>query len=646
MPSLTLDIKPGSELSKKILAETRDRVLFSKNRFQARHLAWSRAEEKTLAYLKERDIDAKRRQARENEGKPQYTTIVLPYSFGMLMTAHTYWTTVFLGRSPVFQYTGRHGESEQQTQAIEALIDYQLQVGGLLPVLYVWLLDVGKYGVGIVGNYWDREESIVSEIVEEPQLIVGMVPTGRTRKKKRSRRVTGYVGNRLYNVRPYDFFPDPRVPVNRFQDGEFVAVYNELSWNTLVKRADQGFFVNIEEARRHTRGGGAMQRVPGSSQLDLADSSALFSGLDMAQTKASDVVSIYEMTIELIPSKWKLGRSDFPEKWVFTTTSDFQVVLGAQPLGAFHNKFPFQVLEFEVEGYALVNRGISEILDPVQRTMDWLINSHMYNVRKTLNNQFIVDPSRVVMKDLMEGMAGGIVRAKAEAYGTDLRGSVVQLPVVDVTQTHLRDLGVMLQVGQRAVGISDQLMGALNVTGRKTATEIRTSSTFGINRLKTEAEYFSALGWAPLAQMLVQNSQQYYDLEKKFRLVGDLATQAGPQFIDVNAETIQGFYDFVPVDGTLPVDRFAMAGLWKELLASAAQFPAVLQQYDVGKIFSWVAQLAGLKNIQQFKVQMVPDQQVQAQQQAGNIIPMQGILPPQPPAGAAAAAGGVGNVGQ
>ena len=230
------------------------------------------------------------------------------------------------------------------------------------------------------------------------------------------------------------------------------------------------------------------------------------------------------------------------------------------------------------------------------------------------------------MKDVLEPMAGGTIRLKPAAYGTDAAKTAInQFPVVDVTRGHLVDMEVMNTIGQRASGVNDQILGVLaSGGGRKTATEVRTSSTFGINRLKTSAEYMSAMGWAPMAQMTVQNTQQYYDLERKFRLVGDLAQMAGPKFAEVSPAEIQGFYDFVPVDGTLPADRFAQANLWRELLAQMRNHPQIMAQYDIGKIFAWVAQLAGLKNINQFRIQVQPDEVVAREAERGNVVPLGG----------------------
>lgn len=647
MPSLTLDVPHSGETAKRLREAVRDRVEFSKSQLQKRHEKWRKAEDAALAYLPEKTIDAKRRLLREQSGIPQYTTIVVPYSYGILMASHTYWSTVFLSRSPVFQFVGRHGEGELQAQAVESYINYQVGQGGMLIPLYIWLLDVGKYGQGAINNYWESEEISVSKIEEVEEMFMGIIPLGKKKKIKTTIRMPGYVGNKLLNVRPFDFFPDPRVSLHRFQDGEFCASYFEIGWNSALERVRQGFYIKatLDEYAKRGNAGGTGARIQGSSQLDIPGMTSTGSDFFqqfVVQKKPTDLLKGYECTINLVPKDWKLGSGEVPEKWVITVSEDYQFLLGAQPHGAFHNKFPYNVIVMEPEGYAITTRGLPEIIEPIQNTMDWLLNTHMYNVRKTLNNQFIVDPSRIQMNDITDNaVPGGAIRLKPGAYGTDVRTVLNQMQVADVTRTHLADMQMMDGIGQKALGINDQILGMIQPSSRRSATEVRSSNAYGINRLKTESEYFSAMGFMPLSEMLVQNSQQYYDMERKFRIVGDTAQGLGTSFVNVTPESIQGFYDLEAVDGTLPVDRLAQANLWRELLGQMRNFPQLMMEYDMGKIFGWVAKLSGLKNINQFKVQVVPDEMAMQGAQAGNIVPLRG-MPPERDLGRVPAAGSTG----
>src|SRR5512139_913110 len=565
MPSLTKEVPKNSELHRKIVKMLSERLNFALKAQQTKHKAWQRAEDAVLAYIPEDEMDAIRRNKRESDGTPAYTTIMLPYSYAQLMSAHTYLTSVFFARSPVHQYTGRHGETEQQVQMLEAAIAYQVEVGEMLGPYYLWLYDTLKYGVGILEEYWEREEiqftSLQQQIDPISQKPVKVMIQART---------PGYEGSRVCNISPWDFLPDPRVPVGRYQSGEFVAVRKYLSWETIVRRKAQGYYMNLEAIKGPVKdfAGLAQGQPENNSALERPEVNTSFSMIDESAHPAT--VPVYEVCISIIPKEWGLGDSDFPEKWMLTMTADLATLIGIQPHGAMHGKFPYGVLESEIEGYGTWNRGLPEILDPVQNTLDWLINQHFYNVRAAMNNQFIIDPSKIVTKDAETAGPGFIWRLRPEAYGQDIRTFFFQVPVADMTRGHVADMQTMMGIGERITGINDQIMGVLGGSNRKTATEVRTSTGFGVNRLKTLGEYISAQGFSQHSQRLVQMTQQYMTAEKKLRLVGSLAQDAGMDatmnFIDVNSEAIQGAYNFVPVDGTLPVDLLAMANLCKNLM--------------------------------------------------------------------------------
>jgi hypothetical protein len=518
-----------------------------------------------------------------------------------------------------------------QVQAIEALIDYQAEVGAMLGPYYIWFYDAGKYGCGILGEYWDVERIAYGQLAEfqDPN-------TGQMGLFQATVELEGYRGNKVYNINPFDFWRDPRVTLKNFQDGEFCFVLKRMIWGDVVRRKAAGYYMNTENLSKHATqrapdNGSAQLRRPGWATFSLADDwKADGVGTNTATHPAG--VFAYEFYVDLIPKEWGVGPESFPQKWCFTITEDFGLIIGASPLGFMHGKFPFSILESEVEGYSMYSRGIPEIVAPLQNTMDWLINSHFYNVRASLNNQFIVDPSKLVLKDVEAGEPGFIWRLRPEAFGTDIRSIFTQIPVTDVTRTNMTDLQQMFGLGERTLGINDQIMGVLNTGGRKTATEIRTAAGFGTNRLKTNTEYMSAMGFSRHSMKLVQNSQQFYDGEKKFKIVGDLAMGAGPKFMDVTPDLIMGFFNFSPVDGTLPVDRAAQANLWKDMMANLRMMPPqVAAGYDWVKIFSWVGSLAGLKNINQFKIQVVPDGSLNGQVQQGNVIPMPGPRALSPP---------------
>ncbi|HSW65398.1 MAG TPA: hypothetical protein VLH56_19125, partial [Dissulfurispiraceae bacterium] len=101
MPGLNIDLQfdgpQHSRLLKRILAHHKA----SRQRMSARRKKWDEADDLYQAYVPESDADAKRRTRLEQLGEQSYKTISIPYSYATLLTAHTYWASVFLGRTPI-----------------------------------------------------------------------------------------------------------------------------------------------------------------------------------------------------------------------------------------------------------------------------------------------------------------------------------------------------------------------------------------------------------------------------------------------------------------------------------------------------------------------------------------------------------------
>lgn len=622
-------LKYGTVGHRKTLEAVRARLRMSERKMKDRYDQINKNEERFQAYIPESTNDALRRQKRDQNGVPAYRTIEIPYSYAILMTAHTYYTSVFLSRSPVFQVQGRHGEAEMNVQAVEAVLDYQRQVGEMMVPLFIWLLDPGKAGFGVIGHYWDEKFVTCRKVVTEPASWMGVgIPFAKPVQKEVIEKYPSYRGNRIYNVRPQDWFPDPRVALRYFQKGEFVGRYVENSWFDVIAGSKAGKYFNVDTLRRmrKTRDAGSegvVQRDQGATNVTTLPNDQT---MDYQQEVPPGFIKSYELYVRLSPKDWQFGKEDDPEIWCITVAAN-GVIYGCEPVGEYHGDFPFDVIEHEPEGYSMFSRSMLEISQPLADVITWLVNTHFYNVRQTMNNQFIVDPSMVVMKDMTNPNPGKLIRLLPAAYGRDVRSILSQLQTVDVTKQHIGDMQVMADFIQRVTGVTDTTMGMLPAKSHTTATAVRTSSSFGVNRMKTNCEYYSAMGWSPFVQKIIQRTQQNLDWNEVLRVAGDAALYGKP-WVQIDPTVIAGSYDYVPVDGTMPIDRFAQANLWQMLMGQLTKFPQITATYDMAKIFGWVASLAGIKNIAQFK--LTPDAMMQQQAQAGNVIPLSSAMKDNP----------------
>lgn len=601
-------------LHAEILEKIMDRFRYSYNEMSQRYYHFAEMENRYRAYRPASELD-RLRSLRRDEGSPQFTTVEVPYSYALLLTQHSFLSNIFLGRSPALQYMGIDGEGEMNKYAVEAIMNHQMDHGGLRAPSFVWLLDPGRYGFGVTGTYWDEEERIISHYEDKPAELNGIPIPGKTQRVKVNELVRGYMGNRTYNIRPQDFFPDPRVPMNQSDDWEFCGRTVEVGENFIRRMGYEKTYFNTDFLIDKNANLENAYRDFGSDQNMLPQQNRAWAYRGKLKN-----FHLLEMYIELVPKQWKLGESEKLEKWVFVV-GNFNVILLARPYGSYYDKYPFDVIVNEVDTYQLFHRSLLEITEPLNNALSWMFNTHIYNVRKALNDQVVYDPSRILGKDLRDPGAGRLVRMKPAGYGTPIGDSIKQLQVVDITQTHLRDIPLVTEMMQRVTGVTDDIVGVSKSSSRRSATESRQSAGFAMNRLRTLADWYS-IPWNRYAYKLLVNTQQYLDAPIKARIAGDTAAFANRKFLEIDPESIMGGLDFIPVDPNQPIDKVAMTNTWIQLMGTARQIPEIATQYNFPDIFMWVAQLAGLKNIQQFKINVVPDQQLQNQQQQGNVVPL------------------------
>lgn len=622
---LSVQVPVEGDLHRRLISGVKDRKDFSKKKMENFKRQWDRADDSMKAYIPTKEIDRLRQAKKEYEGIVDYVTLEVPYTYAVVMTMHTYMTSSMLGRSPMYQFTARHGAGQDAVMAVEAVMDYQQKSGYHLPPLYNWLYDLCRYAFGVVGMYWDVEQIVSSKIVNQKPTIGGFeVPWGTARPTTVTEILQGFEGNRLFNVRPHDFFPDPRVPLWRFQDGEFVIRKTTESYHDIINTEHMmpKYYTNLDKLPAlQSKGGKGWYGDTGSPRIELP-----FAPGEGGRVPGPGFFNIDDAYIKLIPKLWGLSDSNRVEIWCFQVAEE-EVVISAKPLGAYHNKFPYAVMEGNFGSEEFAKIGTVELIRPMTDILSWLINSHFYNVRKVLNNQLVFDPSRVVVKDLTKS-GQRLIRLKPGAYGSDVRMAVHQLQMVDVTQNNLRDANIVEQMIQRTSAVVDNVMGLQQQGGRRSATESRSMTNFATNRLETPIRYNCALGLDPLCQMMLSNTQQYMSQGRKFAVAGNTLQTAGT-FLMADAQTIAGQYDFVAVDGTAPIDRIAQANLWKELMGQMARVPEVAMQWDIGGMLAHTMKLAGERNIDRFRLPpqvsvAPPGTDLTQQAQAGNVVPLQG----------------------
>jgi len=608
---------PQSELHNRVLQYLLRRLNYSERTMTQFYSRWNASERKLQAYINLPDYEQQMKNMNKTGAPPAVISITVPYAFATIWTIVTYMVHTFCGQKPMFQVSSYKQEGIKPAQYMETVLQYNADHTKMILRLIQWFLDAETYGLGAIRCLWNEEIAMRTKWISSP-LSGLMIPGAAPRPMRQRQKQTVYEGNKCQNIDPFMFFPDPRVPMAEVNTrGEFVFWRAFEGKHTLLKEQSNGNLKWIDNIPNMPQG--VWGEITGKSVRALVSEGQSTPGdPQLRDIRATPYYQIDQCSIEIVPSELGLGDGDTPEKWLFSIGNKGQIIQ-AEPLDYDHGKHPVAVIEPSAFGYAFGAPGTLDFLGPIQDTLSWFINSHIHNVRTALNNMFVVDPSMVELQDLKNPAPGKIIRLKRNAYGQDVKSVLQQLQVQDVTTNHIQSMQVFLRMGDILAAINDNLRGIQEEGGRKTATEVRTSGEAGASRLAARARYISAQGMTDLAEQMALNLQQFMTMEFYLKVVGQ---QGMENPIMIGPQDIAGDFWYPVSDGTLPMDRAQLMETWKEIWMAIVQNPLLGQQYDQGKIFEYLAELGGAKNISSFKISVAPQEQINAGLQSGNVAPL------------------------
>lgn len=606
-------LQPGTDAHAKVLKMLNDRLELSEKKMSEFYPRWRVNERKVQAYIDLPNYEKLLQEGNDKGAPPKIVNISIPYSFAVIQTVVTYLLHTFCGRQPIFQVGSYKGEDATKARNLEIMMQFNADRTRLILQIYEMLFTSQVYQFGVVRVGWQDEYRMRTVKKPMPQFSLGgMQLPGEVKVREK---VLTYSGNVVDCIDPFLFFPDPNVPMTRVnRDGDFTFWRAFKSHTWLREMEAMGVFKNTASVNtqmpRNERAGDSDR-----SRRSLGDGIA---GQDNTESQTTiKMRQIDEGTVKIIPSELGLGDSSWPETWLFTWVNK-QHIVRAEPLEADHDLHPVAVIEPMAIGAQFGALSMADIVGPVQDHITWLINSHMQNVRGVINNRLVVNPHYVHMEDLKKDPSSGedgswILRMKQSAFGVKPDQGVYQLAVQDVTSGNLKNVEMMIKIGHMFAGVNENLMGLQDSSGRKTATEVRTSGEAGASRLAALARIASAQGLSDVPYMMGKNLQQRVDPNFYSRLMG----QKG-----MEGMVIDGDFYYPINDGTLPLDRAMLLGVWQQILMGVAQDPQLRQVYSLPELFRFVADLGGARNIDQFKVQVQPDAAIEGQLANGNIMPV------------------------
>lgn len=559
-------------------------------------------------YEAEKEKDLRDRKA-EADNEPR--KMVLPLTTAQINTYIAACLMLLRQRSRMFELDPNGAEDVQLREPSEMLLERDLRANKGSVLLHQFFLDQGRFGIGIIKHQWVEEKKRI--LVKQTQEVLGSEIEGEAEYEE----VRAFVGNRIDNISPYKFFPDVRMPLTRFQEGEFCASEDEFTKSFLRRQQADKMIAGVEH-------------IPAFTGEILYNRSSREDHRFVSINKQSpetdyDNVCVVEAQVWIVPNEFemengeKLGKEDFPVLYLVAYAND-QRVIRVEPLNNYHSGFTYEVAQYTPDQHRRLSRSLADLVGPLQELSDWYLNARVEAVKKTLENNLVVDPRHVDMKSL-KNRSPYVLLTRTGAGSGGISRYVMPLPVQDNTARHFEDLGRISSLLQQATGVNDPALGQAQ-TGRRSATEMRAVTQGAATRIVTQCLLAWEQALSPLGAKMLTNHRQNVDFETYKGIVGDAADETTFTAFKAGARALIGKEDLFVFDGVSPSEKAFMAQSLQELLITVLQSPEIAIQsgFNPMKMLKEIYELRGLTGLERF--QNTPEEQ-QEQQQRQMLLQLQ-----------------------
>ncbi len=612
---------PGNPAHDRLLSEVLSRANESASFMQQKHSTWDEVQKLVNVF-----IPASNWELTEKQRDAQHPmSIVVPESYATLETLLTYMLAVF-GESPVFKYAGTGPEDVVGAILLEKIIETQVRKSKALLALHSQWRDAFIYGIGIVAVNWTMKlgrRSVLDELGYYDDL-GAFIRTGTERVVIDS---VMYEGSELVCIDPRRYLPDPAVPIYEPQKGGYVGWITTETLNQLLNAENSfgsiGFNGKIlEETNGDLR----------SSVYQSYDNATGASNISES-TSTKRVDSIY-MYMELNPKEYGFSQKDAIEKWLVRVSGD-SIITAAAPMDLHHEMFPVAVAAPDYGGHEMLPIAHLELMYGLNKVMNFYYNSHVCEVVANIRNRIVFDPKAFSQTDVFSQTPGHPIRARKPVFGKNLKDSIFQLSLSDMTRGHMQDLMQSRAIGREVTGAVDAMQGVQRTKGeRVTAEEFSSTRAAAVSKLQKIARIISMQSMYDTALMMAYNTQQFLSEETYVNIAGrweeELRTEYGftDRMIRVSPYDLNCAFDVSISDGT--VEGGEMADKWLQALQIGGSIPEVAAAMDLPRVFLHIARMLKAQNASDFlkktgggpQAQVLPDAEVAAQEKAGNVVAM------------------------
>lgn len=566
--------KPGeqSELNLALLNHAKALIRSSRAKIAKNYSDWDYQDQ---VYRGEIALD-KEDKKNERQGKP--TKMVVPNTFAQVMTFASFLFLMY-NQNRTFYELQPTGDEDFGTKRndCEKILERDLRHNSFNTVLYQHLLDIARFGIGIIDTSWTKRMARVS--VTPPPTVVNIGGVETTISGDASyQEFLKYEGNQIRSISPYRFFPDPGFPITDFTRGTFVGVEEEYSMAQLYDLESTGEVAGVEHIEPLSRN---LQQTRGAATRTSIDSDFIRQGRFDPTNRLHNAL-VTKLQVWIVPAKFKygspekpLGTETFPILYHLWYANDSRVIR-VEPAGWWHNEFGITAAQFTPDMQRDLNLGLADLVYRLQDVISWLINSHITSVRRVMQNRLIVDP-RIIDTTTLDGEKDIYLR---KGVSIPLDRAVKQLDVQDVTAAHMMDVDAMGKIMEMVTGVNGNAMGQYN-SGRRSAQEARVVTAGAAGRMKMHGQLIWESSLGRLGRLLLSNTRQGLSAESFQWIIGKNADPARFALFKGTPDEVICGDDYFVFDSTLASEKGFKAQALMELFTTLISVPGAAQAFDI-----------------------------------------------------------------
>lgn len=392
------------------------------------------------------------------------------------------------GTKPKFKYMPLNEEQEQDTDALNALVDFYWSVNNMTEKLLNWVGDMIIYGNGVMMVSWNGDKPLIQHI---PLNDFFVDPTAIHLNNPDEPGYAKFAGYRyLTSLTELE-----SEKITDMDTGELVKKYKNLDMlsNSMAAGDD------TDKDRKEMFIGSVLGKDGVDDEVEVI----------VYFTRNKKIMIANRSTIIFDEANPYQRDESVVETTILV---DGEEVPGKQTIPEIQGFLPFAILRNYVDSNLFFAKGDVEVILPTQEALNDTSSQKRDNLAYTLNNMWQIDPKFKYLADQLESVPGAVFPIP--------KGALSAIDKQDISAAADTEINRLTQIMRTASAADAAVQGVQQKFSRTTATEVQAQLQQASTRFTTKVQNLEDEGFAQLARIIYKMVQIFVDKPIVIRQVG------------------------------------------------------------------------------------------------------------------------------